>query len=344
MKVLVTGVAGQLGHDVMNELSRRGYEGVGTDLAPEYAGIQDGTPVTKMPYLSLDITDREAVGNAIVSAKPDAIVHCAAWTAVDLAEDDDKVAKVRAVNAGGTENIALAAKKTGSKVVYLSTDYVFDGQGTEPWDPDFKGYKPLNVYGQTKLEGELAISDNLDRYFIVRIAWVFGLNGKNFIKTMLNIGKTHDMLRVVNDQIGTPTYTYDLSRLLVDMIETEKYGCYHATNAELSDSLGGFDENGAPLDSGTCTKDGTRTGYISWYDFSREIFRQAAALGHSEYDSEHLTVNGVSTSEYGLSKAVRPFNSRLDKSKLIRAGFTPLPDWQDALARYLKELEKDGIL
>lgn len=311
MKVLVTGVAGQLGHDVMNELAVRKYEGIGSDLAPSYSGVEDGTPVTEMPYVSMDITDREAVEQIITELQPDAVVHCAAWTAVDMAEDDDKVAKVRQVNAGGTEHIALACKKMGCKMVYLSTDYVFNGQGTEPWQPDCKAYQPLNVYGQTKLEGELAVSQNLEKYFIVRIAWVFGVNGKNFIKTMLNLGKTHDTLRVVCDQIGTPTYTYDLAKLLTDMIETEKYGYYHATN---------------------------EGGYISWYEFTKEIFRQAAELGHEEYREDHLTVLPVTTEEYGASKAKRPFNSRLDKSKLTENGFTLLPTWQDALHRYLQEI------
>ena len=311
MKVLVTGVAGQLGHDVMNELAKRGHEGVGSDLAAEYRGIADGSAVTKMPYVSMDITDAAAVETVLQEVKPDAVVHCAAWTAVDLAEDDDKVDKVRSINAGGTKNIAEVCKKLDCKMVYLSTDYVFDGQGTEPWDPDCKIYQPLNVYGQTKLEGELAVSETLDKYFIVRIAWVFGINGKNFIKTMLNVGKTHDTLKVVSDQVGTPTYTYDLARLLVDMIETDKYGYYHVTN---------------------------EGGYISWYDFTKEIFRQAVELGHTEYSEDRLTVLPVTTAEYGLSKAKRPFNSRLDKSKLVKNGFTPLPTWQDALRRYLKEI------
>lgn len=302
MKVFVTGVAGQLGHDVMNELAKRGHEGIGTDLAAEYSGVQDGSAVTKMPYVPLDITNAEAVAETLEELRPDAVIHCAAWTAVDLAEDDDKVEKVRAVNAGGTRNIANACKAQDCKMLYLSTDYVFDGQGTEPWKPDCKDYKPLNVYGQTKLEGELAVSETLEKYFIVRIAWVFGLNGKNFIKTMLNVGKTHDTVRVVNDQIGTPTYTYDLARLLVDMIESDKYGYYHATN---------------------------EGGYISWYDFSCEIFRQA---GYS------TKVIPVTTEEYGLSKAARPFNSRLDKHKLVENGFQPLPSWQDALSRYLIEI------
>ncbi len=303
MKIFVTGVAGQLGHDVMNELKKRGYEGIGSDVAAEYAGIQDGSAVTKMAYVSLDITDKAAVEKILEEIQPDVVVHCAAWTAVDMAEDDDKVAKVRAVNAGGTENIALVCRKLDCKMVYISTDYVFDGQGETPWDPDCKDYKPMNVYGQTKLEGELAVSGNLDKYFIVRIAWVFGVNGKNFIKTMLNVGKTHDTVRVVKDQIGTPTYTYDLARLLVDMIETDKYGYYHATN---------------------------EGGYISWYDFTCEIYRQAG------YDTKVIP---VTTEEYGMSKAARPFNSRLDKSKLVKNGFTPLPTWQDALSRYLKEIQ-----
>ena len=303
MKVLVTGVAGQLGYDVVNELAKRNYEIVGSDVAPEYNGIVNDEVTKNMEYVSMDITDKEAVNNIIESVKPDAVVHCAAWTAVDMAEDDDKVALVKAVNVDGTQNIADACKKIDSKMMYISTDYVFDGQGTEPWDPDCKDYKPMNVYGETKLGGELAVPNTLDKYFIVRIAWVFGVNGKNFIKTMLNVGKTHDKVTVVCDQIGTPTYTYDLARLLVDMIETDKYGYYHATN---------------------------EGGYISWYDFTCEIYKQAG------YTTE---VAPVTTEEYGLSKAARPFNSRLDKSKLVKNGFTPLPTWQDALARYLKEIE-----
>lgn len=312
MKVLVTGVAGQLGHDVMNELAGRGLEGIGTDIAPEYSGVADGTAVTSMPYIQLDITDEAAVNEKIREVNPDVVVHCAAWTAVDLAEDEDKIAKVRAINADGTRYIANVCKELNCKMVYISTDYVFDGQGETPWDPDCKEYKPLNVYGQTKLEGELAVSETLEKYFIVRIAWVFGKNGKNFIKTMLNVGKTHDKLTVVNDQIGTPTYTFDLARLLVDMIETDKYGYYHATN---------------------------EGGYISWYDFTKEIFRQAVELGHNEYSEERLSVVPVTTAEYGVSKAARPFNSRLDKSKLTANGFQPLPTWQDALHRYLKEID-----
>ena len=312
MKVLVTGVAGQLGHDVMNELAGRGLEGIGSDIAPEYSGVADGTAVTSMPYIQLDITDEAAVNEKIREVNPDVVVHCAAWTAVDLAEDEDKISKVRAINADGTRYIANVCKELNCKMVYISTDYVFDGQGETPWDPDCKDYKPLNVYGQTKLEGELAVSETLEKYFIVRIAWVFGKNGKNFIKTMLNVGKTHDKLTVVNDQIGTPTYTFDLARLLVDMIETDKYGYYHATH---------------------------EGGYIRWYDFTKEIFRQAVELGHNEYSEERLSVAPVTTAEYGVSKAARPFNSRLDKSKLTANGFQPLPTWQDALHRYLKEID-----
>ena len=302
MKVLVTGVAGQLRHDVMNELAKRGYDGIGTDIADSYSGVQDNTAVVGMPYVRLDITDAESVEKTIKEIKPDVVVHCAAWTAVDAAEDEENRDKVFAVNVEGTENIARICKEIDAKMVYTSTDYVFDGQGTEPWKPDCKEYAPLNIYGQSKLNGELAVSEILNKYFIVRIAWVFGTNGNNFIKTMLKVGKKFDTLRVVNDQIGTPTYTYDLARLLVDMIETDKYGYYHATN---------------------------EGGYISWYDFACEIFRQA---GYS------TNVNPVTTEEYGISKAKRPFNSRLDKTKLVENGFTPLPDWQDALKRYLDEI------
>ena len=302
MRVLVTGVKGQLGHDVMNELAKRGYDGTGTDIADSYSGVQDNTAVVGMPYVQLDITDAESVEKTIKEIKPDVVVHCAAWTAVDAAEDEENRDKVFAVNVEGTKNIARICKEIDAKMVYTSTDYVFDGQGTEPWKPDCKEYAPLNIYGQSKLDGELAVSEILDKYFIVRIAWVFGTNGNNFIKTMLKVGKKFDTIRVVNDQIGTPTYTYDLARLLVDMIETDKYGYYHATN---------------------------EGGYISWYDFACEIFRQA---GYS------TNVNPVTTEEYGISKAKRPFNSRLDKTKLVENGFTPLPDWQDALKRYLDEI------
>ena len=307
MRFFVTGVGGQLGHDVMNELAKRGYEGIGSDIADVYSGLNDNTAVTTMPYRQLDITDAVATKQVIEAVKPDVVIHCAAWTAVDLAEDADKQAKVRSINVDGTQNIANVCKALNCKMVYISTDYVFDGQGDKPWEPDCKDYKPLNVYGETKLGGEKAVASTLDKYFIVRIAWVFGLNGKNFIKTMLNVGKSHDTLKVVNDQIGTPTYTYDLSRLLVDMTETDKYGYYHVTN---------------------------EGGYISWYEFATEIFKQA---GYS------TKVIPVSTEEYGLSKAARPFNSRLDKNKLVQNGFKPLPTWQDALARYLEALKNADI-
>ena len=303
MKFFVTGVGGQLGHDVMNEIASRGFDGVGSDIAPIYSGVADGTAVTSMPYVQLDITDSEAVASVLAEIKPDVVVHCAAWTAVDAAEDEENKEKVFSINAKGTENIAKVCKELDCKMIYISTDYVFDGQGDRPWEPDDKNYAPLNVYGESKLQGEQAVSSILEKYFIVRIAWVFGLNGKNFIKTMINVGKTHDEVRVVNDQIGTPTYTYDLSRLLIDMAETDKYGYYHATN---------------------------EGGYISWYDFCVEFYKQ--------YGLE-TKVTPVTTAEYGLSKAARPFNSRLDKSKLVEAGFTPLPTWQDAVSRYLKEAQ-----
>ncbi len=303
MKVFVTGVGGQLGHDIMGELYKRGHEGLGSDIAPQYSGIADGSAVTTAPYFPMDITDKASVEQVLTQTAPDVVIHCAAWTAVDAAEETENIPKVRAINAAGTQNIADMCKRLGCKMVYISTDYVFDGQGQTPWQPDCKDYKPLNVYGQTKLEGELAVANTLDKFFIVRIAWVFGLNGNNFIKTMLKLSEKYDTLRVVCDQIGTPTYTLDLSRLLVDMAETEKYGYYHATN---------------------------EGGYISWYDFACEIFRQAG---------KKMTVTPVTTAEYGVSKAARPFNSRLDKSKLEVSGFTPLPTWQDALTRYLKEIE-----
>ena len=300
MKVFVTGVGGQLGHDVMNELHSRGLAAVGSDVAPSYAGVADA--VAQLPYVSLDITDAEAVRTVLLREKPDAVIHCAAWTAVDLAEDHPET--VHMVNAVGSRNIAQVCKELDCKMIYISTDYVFDGQGEEPWKPDQKNYAPLNVYGQSKLDGELAVAELLQKFFIVRIAWVFGLNGKNFIKTMLALGKKYETLRVVSDQIGTPTYTLDLARLLADMVQTEKYGYYHATN---------------------------EGGYISWYEFACEIFRQAG------YPTK---VTPVTTEEYGLSKAARPFNSRLDRSKLVEAGFAALPLWQDALQRYLKEIEE----
>ena len=294
MKVFVTGVAGQLGHDVMNELARRGHEAVGSDLAE--------TVDTPYAYVSMDLTDDASVQRVIAEIKPEAVIHCAAWTAVDAAEDAENRDLVKAVNVDGTASVARACKALDCKMIYISTDYVFNGKGETPWDPDCKDYEPLSVYGSTKLEGELAVAEALEKYFIVRIAWVFGVNGKNFIKTMLNVGRKYDTVRVVNDQIGTPTYTLDLSRLLVDMIESEKYGYYHATN---------------------------EGGFISWYDFTKEIYRQAGLS---------TNVLPVTTEEYGLTKAVRPNNSRLDKSKLSRMGFEPLPDWKDALARYLVQI------
>lgn len=293
MKVFVTGVGGQLGYDVINELRRRGIDCVGSDI----------TEKSDDHYVQMDITDKVAVERVLLEIRPDAVIHCAAWTAVDAAEDVENREKVFAINVGGAKNLAEACKKLGCKMLYISTDYVFNGQGEEPWQADCKDYAPLNVYGQSKLDGELAVAETLDQFFIVRIAWVFGLNGNNFIKTMINVGKKYDTVRVVNDQIGTPTYTFDLARLLVDMIETDKYGYYHATN---------------------------EGGYISWYDFCCEIYKQYGLT---------TKVIPVTTAEYGLSKAARPFNSRLDKSKLSQAGFTPLPDWRDAVKRYLEEAQ-----
>ena len=303
MSILVTGVCGQLGHDVVNNAIARGYDVIGSDIQPVYSGVTDGTAVNSAAYVQLDITDREAVLSVIEEIRPDAVIHCAAWTAVDAAEDEENRDNVDRINHLGTKYIAEAAKAIDCKMLYLSTDYVFDGKGERPWEPDDKCFAPLNVYGQSKLDGELAVSSILDKFFIVRIAWVFGLNGKNFIKTMLNVGKTHDTVRVVNDQIGTPTYTFDLARLLVDMIETEKYGYYHATN---------------------------EGGFISWYDFCVEFYRQ--------YGLETKVIP-VTSAEYGLSKAARPANSRLDKSKLFESGFAPLPDWKDAVRRYLVEAD-----
>lgn len=298
MKVLVTGTSGQLGYDVMEELARRGYEGVGADRSETEAEFE---------HVVLDITDKERVLKVVQELKPDVIVHCAAWTNVDGAEDPENLDKVRAVNVEGTRNLALAAKEVDAKFVYISTDYVFNGEGNEPWQPDDKNYAPINVYGQSKLDGELEISKILDKYFIVRIAWVFGRNGKNFIKTMIEIGKKHSVVKVVDDQIGTPTYTVDLARLLVDMIETDKYGYYHATN---------------------------EGGYISWADFAGEIYKQAGM---------DTKVERVTTSEYeeiaGKTVAKRPFNSRLDKSKLVENGFKPLPEWQDATKRFISEIK-----
>lgn len=301
MRIFVSGISGQLGHDVVNNAIVRGHDVIGSDIQPVYSGVADGSAVTSVSYVQLDITDRDAVLSVVKEIRPDAIIHCAAWTAVDAAEDQSNWKRVDRINHLGTQYIAEAAKSIDCKMLYLSTDYVFDGQGDRPWRTDDKCYAPLNVYGQSKLDGELAVSSILDKYFIVRIAWVFGLNGNNFIKTMINAGKTHDTVRVVNDQIGTPTYTLDLARLLVDMIESDKYGYYHATN---------------------------EGGYISWYDFCVESYKQYGL---------NTKVVPVSTEEYGLSKAARPHNSRLDKSKLVEAGFIPLPDWKDAVRRYLEE-------
>ena len=306
MRIFVTGVGGQLGHDVMNELAKRGYEGVGSDIAPSYSGIADGTAVTTMPYVQMDITDKASVEKVIKEANVDAVIHCAAWTAVDAAEDEENQPKVRLVNVTGTQNIADVCKELDIKMLYLSTDYVFDGQGTTPWEPDCKDYKPLNVYGQTKLDGELAVSGTVDKFFIVRIAWVFGVNGKNFIKTMLRLGQERGAVSVVNDQIGSPTYTYDLSKLLVAMIQTDKYGRYHATNE----------------------------GLCSWYEFACEIFRQAGM--------DEVKVTPVDSSAFPV-KAKRPSNSRLNKDKLTENGFERLPAWQDALGRYLEELKKNDM-
>lgn len=301
MRIFITGVSGQLGHDVVNNAVARNHECIGSDISIVYSGIADGSAVSTTPYVQLDITDKTAVKKIIKEIKPNAIIHCAAWTAVDAAEDEENREKVDLINHIGTQNIAEAAKAVNAKMLYLSTDYVFDGKGERPWKPDDKCYAPLNVYGQSKLDGELAVSNTLDNYFIVRIAWVFGINGNNFVKTMINVGKAHDTVRVVDDQIGTPTYTLDLARLLIDMIETEKYGYYHATN---------------------------EGGYISWYEFCLEFYKQYGLK---------TKVLPVSTKDYGLNKASRPENSRLDKEKLISAGFKPLPPWQDAVKRYLEE-------
>lgn len=295
MRFFVTGASGQLGYDVMRQLAKRGHEALGSGLREN--------PAYPMPYVAMDITQPDQVTRTITEASPDVVVHCSGWTAVDLAQEEDKRDKVRAVNVWGTRNIADVCRKRSCKMLYISTDYVFGGQGEAPWKPESRDLRPLNVYGQTKLEGEQAVAALLEKYFIVRTAWVFGKNGKNFVNTMLALGKKFDTLRVVCDQIGTPTYTADLARLLIDMAETEHYGCYHATN---------------------------EGGYISWYDFAAEIFRQAG------YDTGVIP---VTTAEYGLSRAARPLNSRLDKSKLREKGFAPLPHWRDALSRYLKEIE-----
>ena len=293
MRILVTGAGGQLGYDIMRELSRRGHEVIGTEVSAKDASL-----------VRMDITDRDQVMAVMGQTRPEAVIHCAAWTAVDLAEDPENREKVFAINAEGTRNVAEAAKAIGAVIMYISTDYIFDGRGTEPWKPEDRAFHPLNVYGESKLAGEKAVEELSDRYFIVRIAWVFGVNGNNFVKTMMRIGASYDTIRVVNDQIGTPTYTEDLSVLLADMIVTDRYGIYRATN---------------------------EGGYISWYDFACEIINAAGCSAK---------VVPVTSKEYGLSKAARPFNSRMDKSKLDRMGFARLPHWKDALARYLREIEK----
>ncbi len=303
MKVFVTGVKGQLGYDVMDQVLQRGYSCVGSDLASD---IDNAPENARLTYVPLDISDAEKVHETIEREHPDVIVHCAAWTAVDAAEKAENMDKVYAVNVEGTRYVAEAAKTVDAKLVFISTDYVFDGEGTSPWDPDEEDYAPLNRYGASKREGERIVEQTLEKYFLVRAAWLFGKNGNNFVRTMLRIAQGREFVTVVDDQIGTPTYTKDLARLLVDMIETDKYGRYHATNSE--------EYPGA---------------FISWADFTEETYRIA-----------HVTtaVRRVTTEEYGLNLAKRPFNSRLDKSKLERAGFKPLPDWKDALRRYLKEI------
>ena len=305
MKVFVTGVNGQLGHDVMNSLYYAEIDALGSDIKESYSGVQDGSPACTMPYIGLDLTDEEKTRKLISEEGIDAIIHCAAWTAVDAAEELENRAIVEKINGEVPGVLARIMKERDGKLLYLSTDYVFSGEGTEAWSPDETNFAPINFYGKTKLMGEEKIREALEKYFIVRIAWVFGLNGKNFIKTMLSVGKSHEEVRVVNDQIGNPTYTLDLAELLVDMICSEKYGNYHATN---------------------------EGEYISWYDFTKEIYKQAGLA---------TKVLPVSTEEYGLSKAKRPKNSRLDKTKLKAEGFTPLPDWKDALSRYLKALEEE---
>lgn len=295
MIYLVTGVAGQLGYDVIREALSRGKTCVGTDLR------QSENPLA-CRFLPLDITDAAAVESVLTEVRPDVVVHCASWTAVDSAELPENRETVWKVNVSGTENLARACRGIGCKMIFISTDYVYNGSGETPWrEEDTSSLGPLNVYGESKLEAERIVQRNLEKHFIVRISWAFGKNGNNFVKTMIRVGKTHDEVRVVCDQIGTPTYTKDLSRFLVDLSKTEKYGTYHATN---------------------------EGGYISWYDFCVEIYKEAGLA---------TRVIPVTTAEYGASLAKRPFNSRLDKTKLKEAGFAPLPDWRDALAHYIKE-------
>lgn len=324
MKFFVTGTCGQLGHDLMEELKKRDLPAVGTDIADVgvYCLQNDlSEEAGRKEYVSLNITDEKAVSDTLRQVSPDMLIHCAAWTQVDKAEEEENRDMVHAVNVSGTENLAKSCKALNIPMMYISTDYIFNGLGDMPWEPSCQDFAPCNYYGQTKLEGELAIRSLLEKYFIVRIAWVFGRNGNNFIRTMLKLAENHDQLRVVNDQIGTPTYTYDLARLLVDMALTDRYGIYHATN---------------------------EGGYISWYDFAREIFRQAAqkqipaASGNGKaVDYAAIRVDPVTTQEYGLSKARRPLNSRLEKKKLRENGFEPLPEWKDALSRYLDVYKED---
>lgn len=295
MKVFVTGAKGQLGYDVISTLKQRGHIVVGSDII--------SSDIPQSQYISLDLTNKESVFHTINKLKPDAVIHCAAWTAVDMAEDENNIHKVFDINANATEYIACACKQINSKMVYISTDYVFGDDSELPRQEDSKKFAPLNIYGKSKLAGETAVEKNLEQFFIIRISWVFGKNGNNFVKTMLKLSEKLNCLRVINDQIGSPTYTADLSRLIADMIESENFGHYHATN---------------------------EGEYISWYDFACEIFKQA---------NINIHVEPVTTEEYGTTKAMRPKNSRLSKSKLASSGFTPLPHWKDALSRYLQELK-----
>ena len=307
MKILVTGACGQLGYDVMNEALSRGHACIGTDIVEKEkrSFFQKDSLASQGEYVTLDITDTTAVAKAIEELQPDIVVHCAAWTAVDLAEDEENYSKVFNINEKGTENIALACKKTKSKLIYISTDYVFDGNGSQAWSVT-DACDPINIYGKSKRAGELAVINNLEQYFIVRISWVFGCNGKNFVKTMLSLGEKYDSLRVVNDQIGSPTYTYDLAKLLIDMTETDRYGVYHATN---------------------------EGDFISWYDFACKIF---------ELSKMNVNLIPVTTEEYGVTKAKRPYNSRMDKTALLQNGFKLLPSWEDALERYLELIKNNN--
>ena len=300
MIIFVTGVNGQLGYEAANEFAGRGHTVFGSGRSAQYRGLPLKETVR---YVPLDITDREAVKDAMEMVQPDIVVHCAAWTAVDEAEKPENLRAVRAINVQGTENIAECSRQHGAKMVYVSTDYVFDGTGTKPWRPEETSFAPLNVYGQSKLDGERVVQAFVKQMFIIRTAWVFGINGNNFVKTVIRAAKNHSSLRVVNDQVGTPTYAKDLARLIADLTESDQYGIYHVTN---------------------------EGDYVSWYEFCCEIFRQA------EISTEVIP---VSTEEYGISLAARPSNSRMDRSKLSEKGFRPLPVWQDALKRFLEELE-----